>query len=559
MSANTETMTVSQYLLHRLKEIGIDDIFSVPGDFNLVFLDRVQDSGLINLVGDCNELNAAYAADGYARVKGVGAVITTFGVGELSAVNGIAGSYSEMVPVVKITGTPNTKSQASGALLHHTLGNGDFRAFQKIFSHITVTNTTLLPHNAASEIDRVLTECVQKVRPVYISLPTDVVDAEITVDKKPLNLALPPNPEKIEAACIRQIAKAVEEAKDPIIIADACAIRHHCEKELLELIEKTGLPFYTTPMGKAVISESHPQFRGIYVGSLSNVRVKDEVENADLILSIGGLKSDFNTGSFSYRMDTDKTVEIHSDYTDVFFGTYKAVGMKYLLPKLASVIPKREFKRIGALSNEVPQIDMKAMVPQAWFWPRMGQFMKANDIVVAETGTSVFGALNSHLPEGATFISQILWGSIGYTVGSTLGAAVAGGARRVILFVGDGSFQLTCQEVSVMIRLGLHPIIFLLNNNGYTIERLIHGVKRTYNDIDNWDFSKTLDYFGGAAGQDKIGFQGRANTAEEFEQVLKKVESHNDKINFVEVMMDWLDAPENLVKQAEASAALNRS
>ncbi|KAK9670830.1 hypothetical protein K7432_017396, partial [Basidiobolus ranarum] len=144
MSSNTQTMTVSQYLILRLKEIGIDDMFSVPGDFNLVFLDRVQDSGLINLIGDCNELNASYAADGYARVKGVGCIITTFGVGELSAVNGIAGSYSEMVPVVKITGTPNTKSQASGALLHHTLGNGDFRAFQKMFSHITVTNTTLL-------------------------------------------------------------------------------------------------------------------------------------------------------------------------------------------------------------------------------------------------------------------------------------------------------------------------------------------------------------------------------------------------------------------------------
>ncbi|ORY06850.1 pyruvate decarboxylase isozyme [Basidiobolus meristosporus CBS 931.73] len=553
-----QTMTVSKYLILRLKEIGIDDLFSVPGDFNLVFLDRVQDSGLINLIGDCNELNASYAADGYARVKGVGAIITTFGVGELSAVNGIAGSYSEMVPVVKITGTPNTKSQASGALLHHTLGNGDFRAFQKMFSHITVTNTTLLPHNAAAEIDRVLTECVQKVRPVYISLPTDVVDAEITVDMKPLNLALPANPEKTEAACVREIVNAVAKAKQPIIVADACAIRHHCEKELLELIEKTGLPYYTTPMGKAVIGEDHPQFRGIYVGSLSSPRVKEEVEGADLILSVGGLKSDFNTGSFSYRMDAEKTVEIHSDYTDVFYGTYKAVGMKYLLPKLAAAIPKREVQSIN-LSVELPKIDMKAMVPQAWFWNRMGKFFKPNDIVLAETGTSVFGCLNSHMPEGATFISQILWGSIGYTVGGCLGAAVAGQERRVILFVGDGSFQLTCQEVSVMIRLGLRPIIFLLNNNGYTIERLIHGVKRTYNDIDNWDFSKTLDYFGGAAGQDKIGFQGRANTAGEFEQVLKKVESHADKINFVEVMMDWLDAPENLVKQAEASAALNRS
>lgn len=166
--------TVSIYLLDRLHELGIEHIFGVPGDYNLSFLDDVIAHKNLEWIGNCNELNAAYAADGYARIKGVAALITTFGVGELSAINGIAGSYAENVPVIKITGTPTTNVMENGELVHHTLGDGKFDHFSNMYREITVAQTNLTPEHAAEEIDRVLRACWNEKRPVHINLPIDV-------------------------------------------------------------------------------------------------------------------------------------------------------------------------------------------------------------------------------------------------------------------------------------------------------------------------------------------------------------------------------------------------
>jgi pyruvate decarboxylase len=195
-----DKISVGTYLFKRLHELGVRGVHGLPGDFNLALLDLLPDADLY-WVGNCNELNAAYAADGYARIKGISALITTFGVGELSALAGIAGSFSEHVPVVHIVGLPHTASQRSGLLLHHTLGNGDFRVFEKISENITVAQTILDDSaKAASEIDRVLQACWVKARPVYIGLPTNVVFKEIDANllDTPLNLTTPPNHEETE-------------------------------------------------------------------------------------------------------------------------------------------------------------------------------------------------------------------------------------------------------------------------------------------------------------------------------------------------------------------------
>ena len=121
--------TVGDYLLARLAEIGIRHVFGVPGDYSLAFLDHIMDSEQITWVGNANELNAAYAADGYARVNGAGALLTVYGAGELSAINGIAGAYAEYVPVIHVVGAPATSAQRARALVHHTLGAWGLRDY----------------------------------------------------------------------------------------------------------------------------------------------------------------------------------------------------------------------------------------------------------------------------------------------------------------------------------------------------------------------------------------------------------------------------------------------
>jgi pyruvate decarboxylase len=564
-------MTIGNYLLRRLKALGVDIIFGVPGDYNLPFLDQIEDFEGIQWGNNCNELNAAYAADGYARIQGIAAIVTTFGVGELSAINGIAGSYAEMVPVVHIVGTPPIASQASGAILHHTLGTGDYRVFANMYKEVTIAQANLTKTNAVEEIDRVLTACLLKGRPVYIGLAVDLSDYEINVDPssiKPLNLSTPHNPKNEHQAALETVLDLAQKAQNIVVIIDACAIRHDMMKSVLRFVERTQLAVYVTPMAKGGIDETHPQFRGVFAGNCSTEQVQNEVYNADLILSIGSMNSDFNTGGFSYRLSQKKTIEFHTYHTKVFYALYDKVDMRQLLPDLTEQWPSDIIHQYHGKPFEIeqPVSDSKYQneITHAYFWHKLPDFIPENSIVVAETGTSEFGVFNMRAPKGVTFLSQILWGSIGYSVGAALGAALAGKdeKRRVFLLVGDGSFQLVAQEVSTMLRFNTNLVILLLNNAGYTMEKLIHGPDRAYNNIQMWRYHKSFEYFGTGLQQNReqavTGFAGQVKTQEEFEKTMTEVVKETNKIHFVEVIMPVMDAPKSLVVTIEGTREYNK-
>ncbi|EMD33924.1 hypothetical protein CERSUDRAFT_107720 [Gelatoporia subvermispora B] len=564
-----DMIEIGSYIMERLVQLGCTKMFGVPGDFNLGFLDYIEDHPLIDWVGSCNELNAAYAADGYARVNdgSIGALTTTFGVGELSAINGIAGAFSEHVPVLHIVGVPSTSQQKNKPMLHHTLGDGRYDAYFKAAQQFTIAQASIdSKETAGAVIDRVLTECVVMARPVYLMLPTDLVSERIPAKrlKTPLNRTPPENDPDVEAFVLDEIVKLVEEAQgDAVILIDACAIRHSVKEEVKELFKRTGFPVYSAPMGKTAVDETEDRYGGIYVGSISHPDIKEKVESANLIISVGALKSDFNTGNFTYHIPIGRTIELHSDHTRVQFAGFPGIGMKRLLPKLTSRL--HPFKE-GAIKLDVPKFglsvpqDNSDVITHEYFWPRVGEFFRPKDVIVAETGTSSFGILDVKLPSGAVFVSQILWGSIGWTVGSTLGAAMAAkerGLGRTILFIGDGSMQLTVQELSVMMHHNLKPIIFLLNNSGYTIERYIHGMKRKYNDITNWKWTHLLNTLGGEEGKTCQSYT--VNNRDELSRLLDDATfASTGKIQLVEVMMPQEDAPRALKVQTELTGKSNR-
>ncbi len=234
-----------------------------------------------------------YAADGYARVKGISAIVTTFGVGELSAINAIAGAYSEHVPVVHIVGTPSTISQRDGMLLHHTLGNGNFNVFADMSRDISCSMAKLNdPYEVPTLIDNALQQCWIQSRPVYITLPIDIVQRKIEGErlKTPIDLHYPGNDIAKEDYVVDEVLKYLQAAKNPIILVDACAIRHRVLEEVHDLIDKTGLPVFVTPMGKGAVNETRPKYGGVYAGDGSQPDVKERVEASDLILTIGAIK-----------------------------------------------------------------------------------------------------------------------------------------------------------------------------------------------------------------------------------------------------------------------------
>ncbi|TRM60352.1 thiamine diphosphate-binding protein [Schizophyllum amplum] len=563
-----EDITVGDYLLARLDQLQITNMFGLPGDFNLGFLDLVEDHPNIHWVGNCNELNSGYAADGYARVKpgSMGVLLTTFGVGELSAVNAIAGSYAEMVPVLHIVGAPSTSQQLSKPLLHHTLGDSRYEAYAKAYEQFTCCQKYLMnKETAAADIDHLLTEILVKARPGYMTLPTNLVFEKISGErlKTPLSHLPPPNDPEVEAHVVEEIVKHVMAANGGVaVLVDACAVRHDVTQELLELINKTHLPVYSTPMGKTAIPENYDRYGGIYIGSISRPEIREKLESASIILSVGGLRSDYNSGNFTYNFPVSRTIELHSDHTKVFYAQYPAIGMKQLIPKLtAKLEPFKETTQqiaVPQFKSVFPTEDTE-IITQAWFWPTMGEFFRPKDVIIAETGTASFGITNVAFPPESIFIAQIFWGSIGYSVGSTLGAALGAQDRnlgRTILFVGDGSLQLTVQEFSTMLRMNLKPIVFVLNNNGYTIERWLHGKERKYNDIFPWAWTDLLKVFG-----DKEELRSKSYTVHNKKELSALLADEKfaraDKMQLVEVMMDQFDAPVTLVNQAELSGKTN--
>nr|BAI23188.1 pyruvate decarboxylase [Cyberlindnera jadinii] len=558
-------ITLGRYLFERLKQVEVNTVFGLPGDFNLCLLDKLYEVDGMRWAGNANELNAAYAADGYSRVKKLAAIITTFGVGELSALNGIAGSYSEHVGLLHIVGVPSISSQAKQLLLHHTLGNGDFTVFHRMSSNISQTTAFIKDINsAASEIDRCIRTAYVYQRPVYLALPANLVDDLVPASllNTPIDLSLKPNDPEAEDEVIQTVCEMVQKAKNPVILVDACASRHDVKKETKDLIDATQFPAFVTPMGKGGVDEQHPRFGGVYVGTLSKPDVKEAVESADLVLSVGAILSDFNTGSFSYSYKTNNIVEFHSDYIKIKNATFPGVQFKFVLQKLVKAIKPfvKDYTPVPVPTLKLINSPHSPQTPltQEWVWTKLSSWLREGDVVITETGTSAFGIVQTRFPNNTTGISQVLWGSIGYSVGAALGAVAAAEEvdkeKRVILFVGDGSLQLTVQEISTMIRWGLTPYIFVLNNDGYTIERLIHGEKAGYNDIQNWDHLALLPTFG-AKVYDSI----RVSTTGEFEQLTQSAEfAKNSKIRLIEVMLPTMDAPLNLVKQAQLTANTNK-
>lgn len=403
-------------------------------------------------------------------MKGISAIVTTFGVGELSAINALAGAYSEYVPIVHIVGTPSTISQRDGMLLHHTLGNGNFHVFANMNRDISCAMAKLNdPHEAATLIDHAIRECWVQSRPVYITLPTDMVQKKIEGErlKTPIDLGTPANELEKEEYVVDVVLKYLHAAKNPVILVDACAVRHRVIDEVHELVEKSNLPTFVTPMGKSAVNETLPTFGGVYAGDGSNPGVRERLESSDLILSIGSIKSDFNTAGFTYRISQLSTIDFHSDHMRVRYSEYPGVRMKGVLRKVIDRMGTLNVQPGPIVHNDIPKEDQQILKDQvinhAWFWPRMGQWLQPKDIVITETGTANFGIWETKFPEGVTALSQVLWGSIGYSVGACQGAAMAakevGGNRRTILFVGDGSFELTAQELSTMIRHDLKPIM----------------------------------------------------------------------------------------------------
>ncbi|MCD2355035.1 indolepyruvate decarboxylase [Pantoea sp. MHSD4] len=544
------TFTVGDYLLTRLQEIGIKHLFGVPGDYNLQFLDRVIAHPEISWVGCANELNAAYAADGYARCNGAGALLTTFGVGELSAINGTAGSYAEYLPVIHIVGAPATQAQLQGDCVHHSLGDGDFQHFIRMAAEVSVATALLTADNATAEIDRVIISALQARRPGYLSLAVDVAAMAVQPPAQPLNTHQPASADArraFRAAAERLLAPAQRVS----LLADFLALRWQRQSALAALREQSAIPCASLLMGKGVLDEQQPGYVGTYAGAASAGQVCEQIEQVDAAICVGVRFTDTITAGFTQQFATERLIDLQPFSASVGNERFAPLSMADALSELQPLFERygQQWQPAAAIPAAQPA-EPTAVISQHAFWQAMQGFLQPGDLILAEQGTAAFGTAALRLPSRAQLVVQPLWGSIGYTLPAAFGAQTANPDRRVILIIGDGSAQLTIQELSSMLRDGQRLIIFLLNNDGYTVERAIHGATQRYNDIAPWNWT-ALPHALSLQGQAQ---SWRISETVQLDEVMTRLAAPQ-WLSLVEVVMQKEDLPPLLRK---VTACLNQ-
>ena len=534
--------TIGEYLLRKLQSYDIEHIFGIPGDYVLRFYHLIEQSS-IQHIGMTREDAAGYAADAYARTKGMGAVCVTYCVGGLSTVNAIAGAYAEKSPVVVISGAPGIKERGKDALLHHKVR--DFRTQQRIYEEITVA-TALLdePFTAFNEIDRVLDAVYRYKRPGYIELPRDMVGARGTLYQRPSTGGHLSDPDALDAA-VADAIDFINQSKKPVVLAGVEIHRFGYQNKLIDLVEEKRIPVVATLLGKSVIPESHPLYLGIYEGAMGQEAVRKFVEDSDCVIILGAFMTDVNLGIYTANLDRARSVYATTEKISVRYRAYHEVMFDDFLDGLNS--PKLRKRRKPNLDWALKGTEPFVVKPNAplrvnRLFQHLNAFISDGFVVIADVGDSLFGAVELRMSENTDFISPAYYTSMGFAVPASVGAQLSRPNKRPLVIVGDGAFQMTGSELSTTVRHGFNPIVVVLNNHGYGTER--HLLEGAFNDIGCWNYSGIPALFG--AGR---GFHVR--TEGEFDEALQTALAETQHFTLIEAELDKLDTSPALARLAE--------
>lgn len=534
---NTNQPTVAQYTLTRLSQLGIDKIFGVPGDYAFSINDAAEICPGLQWVACANELNAAYAADGYARIRGAAILTTTYGVGELSAINGVMGSKAHRLPVFHLVGMPSERIQHLGLVTHHNLGDTVYDRFLSISGTACCISAVLTPDNCISELERVISEALRQSMPAYLVISEvhgmmPVIGTPVTgrplTDIKRQHSA----PTELDAA-VATILQRLAAAKKPVALVTGLTSRYGLRDAVTEFIKKANIPVAVMPNDKGAIDESIPQFMGLYAGVWSSSQeVSDAVTSADLVLDIGGIvETELNTGFWTAMVDREKTVTIADNWVRAGGKVFLSTAIDDVLNALVAQVPTRPafaWPRPTAMSLDGSADEA---ISSASFYPRLQKQLRAGDTVVIETGTCMTKLNKMPLPAGVDAEGQGLWGSIGWATPACLGVVMAKPAGRTWMVTGDGAHQLTLNEIAVMGRYGVKPKIFVINNGIYGVEDVISERGHEYDNLAQVNYHLLPEAFGC-----KGWFAAKVVTNAELEAALERIAA-DDSAAYIEVMI----------------------
>lgn len=553
----------------RLEEIGLKYYFTVPGDYNLTLLDELISNKNMQYVGNCNELNSAYAAEGYARANGAGAMITTFNVGAFSALNGIVSAYAERLPVIFVCSAPNSNDIFSNRFVHHSIATHDFSYQVEMIKRVTcVAERILHAENAPRQIDNAIRTAIRERKPAYIEIPANLSTAECSVPQPLLldapvggNTTMAVNEEALNAA-VKAIAEQLNKAEKPVLLAGPHLRSFGAVDAFRHLAEALGCAVAVMPNAKSFFPEDHPQFIGVYLGKVSSPGCDAIMEWSDMILAAGAVFTDYSTVGWTMALpEREKMIDVRAwdvqlpedDFTNVPIAKVLEALANYVNSNKTSLEQYNRESQIGKVVDYDPQAADERLSRAEMVNQIEHNLIDANTTLIVETGDSWFNGMYMKLPNGAGFEMEMQYGSIGWSLPASLGYALgAEPSRRTVLLIGDGSFQLTAQEISKMIELKQEIIMVLVNNYGYVIESAIH--EGPYNYYQNWDYAALMKAFNGNDGQ---GLGLTATTAGELADAIAQAKSHKGGPVLIECQIEHDDYTKELITWGSAAAEAN--
>lgn len=551
--------TIGSYLALRLSQVGVKNHFVVPGDYNLVLLDKLQENPKLEEVNCCNELNCSFAAEGYARANGVAAMVVTFSVGAFSAFNGLGSAYGENLPVILVSGGPNTNEESDHNLMHHTIGTYDLNYEFEMAKKITCAAVQIKhAEDAPRLIDHALRECLTKKKPCYIGIPTNMPSVACA-PPGPIEgiLRQLPSEEKTLKVAVEAAADLIQSRLKPTLLAGPKLKCAGAQGAFIRLAEAIGCAVAVMPSAKSTFPEDHPQYAGVYWGQVSTKKADAILEWSDLTICAGCVFTDYSTTGWTSLQPAAHRLE--ADFDEVRFPNhyYGQIKLKDFLDALAVKVSRNEssmtqYDRLRPPPLVVEAADPKAPINRKEMIRQIQQLINDDTTLFAETGDSWFNGIQMELPKGAKFEAEMQWGHIGWSVPASLGYSVGAKDRKIITMIGDGSFQMTAQEVSLMVRLKKPILIFLINNYGYTIEVEIHD--GPYNNIKNWNYAALVETFNAGDGSAK-GYQ--VKTAEELTNAIEKAKSNLNGPTLIEVQIDRNDCTNELITWGHFVALAN--
>jgi indolepyruvate decarboxylase len=519
-------MKLGDYLIAYLKKIGVDHLFGIPGDLVIkLFLNFGKPRGL-KVITLSHEPGVGFAADGYARSTGkLGVVCVTYGAGGHNMVNPVAGSFSEKVPILVISGGPGEEERKLGVLIHHQAK--EIESQLHIYKELTCAAKIIQdPHCAAEEIDEVIQTILRERRPGYLEIHRDKVDMVIPVPKRILEwdgrfIDFPSDKRKtIEA--VRETIERLKKAKWPVIIVGIEVQRFGMAEEMIKLADAIGAPVLTNVLAKGAFPMDHPLAMGVYIGPLSHPTIKKRVDQADLVLSLGTLMTDVDLGIQPQEIPREKSIWAVENRVDISFHTYTDVRINDFIQTLFKGPLPRHHEKVVYYDNLPPRAKSKrkqkieSPIRMSDVLHEVNDFLKERKdfMALTESGDSLFAGIDLRVGGGGVYLAQSYYSSMGFAVPAGLGAQIGTGLRPLIL-CGDGGFQMTGQEISHSPRYGLNPIVILLNNKGWGIFRPIAEGEKLLS-IPDWQYAELARLWGGA------GF--KVETGAELKEALLKAE-----------------------------------